>query len=100
MNKYKIVNKERFELFIITLLSIGFISILGVTNLVKAQSDIMNTQYDEIYIHQGDTLWDIALKFKPDKYDVREMAYEIKEFNQLDDYYIYPGELIKIPRLE
>ncbi len=45
----------------------------------------------------GDTLWDIAKKHMPDDYDIRKMVYELREFNNMKDVNIYPGDVIKIP---
>ena len=33
----------------------------------------------------------------PKDYDIRKMVFEIKEFNNMKDANIYPGDLIKIP---
>ncbi len=51
----------------------------------------------EVKIVEGDTLWNIALNYLPEKTDVRKMVYDIKEFNEMEDFYIYPGDRIKIP---
>lgn len=97
MKKYRIVNETRFLLFIVLVLYIGLVPFyfLRSYNRVEGSSDHIN--YEEVYIDKGDTVWDIALKYKPNKYDVRDMVAEIRDFNKLEDLFIKPGEVIKIP---
>ena len=44
------------------------------------------------YVKPGDTLWSIAKRFR------NKVSY-IKEFNDLNDDTIYPGQRLLIPRL-
>lgn len=48
----------------------------------------------EIYIENGDTLWNIAQQYKPNFMDIREYVYEIKQLNDID--MIYAGDIIQI----
>lgn len=97
MKKYKIVNKNRFYTFI-TLLFILSVIILSIfTTSLRAHSRILKQNYKELVVYPGDTLWDIALEYKPSDYDVRDMVYQIKEFNNMETSYIIPGEVLKIP---
>lgn len=95
--QYKIVNKKRF----ISFLLLTFIVIITIIFVFARTSKVYSSTYKENYIaiiiKEGDTLWDIAIKNTPEKYDIRQMVYEIIEFNQMEDAYIYPGDLIKIP---
>lgn len=95
--RYKIVNKRRFYLFITSVFA--FISIILFTLLLnnKAHSSVYKVNYREIEVVEGDTLWNIALHYLPEKTDIRKMIYDIKEFNGMDNSYIYPGDIIKIP---
>ena len=88
MKKYRIVNLRRF---------IVFLSLMLIINNIRAEGTIMDQEEIEHYIVDGDTLWNLALEYMPDKYDVRQMVYEIKEINNLDNQHIYPGQIIKIP---
>ena len=81
-----------FLVFAITI----FITFIFVSNN-KVYSSTYKENFIEILVEEGDTLWNIALKNMPEKYDVRKMVYEIMEFNQMKDAYIYPGDLVKIP---
>ena len=100
MKKYKIVNKKRFLIFLITL----FVIIISIISLLKpsnrAYSSILEEEHIEIAISKGDTLWDIALEYMPEKYDVRKMIYNIKRINKMESSYIFPGDIIKIPIIE
>lgn len=100
MKRYKVINKQRFYLFITFLFIMIFAIVLLFTNSKKVHSEIFKEEYQEIKILQGDTLWSLALKNMPDKYDIRYLVYKLKEFNDLDTAYIYPGDTIKIPILE
>jgi len=95
--RYKIINKKRFFLFITSVFAV--ISIIFFTVLLKnkAYSSVYQTSYTEVKVVEGDTLWNIALNYLPEKTDVRKMVYDIKEFNEMKDFYIYPGDRIKIP---
>lgn len=96
MSKYKIVNRRRFNTFIVlTTLIIALIAFLFINN--KAYSSTYKNLYKKVIVNKGDTLWKIALKNMPDGYDVRKMIYEIREFNNMDSADIYPGDIIKIP---
>lgn len=94
--RYRIVNKRKFISFLATL----FISIIVIISLF-INSKVYSSTYKEIYrevtIKEGHTLWDIAIENMPEQYDVRKMIFEIREFNNMDNVDIYPGDLIKVP---
>ncbi len=97
MKKYRIINKTRFFLFVTFLFIITVLIITFFTNSIKAHSMILNEEFKEVQILEGDTLWNLALEHMPSKYDVRDMVYKIKETNNMETSYIYPGDIIKIP---
>lgn len=96
-SKYKIVNRVKFNIFIITTVSIIALTVLLFANNNKAYSSTYKNLYKEVMVSKGDTLWKIALKNMPDGYDVRRMIYEIREFNNMDSANIYPGDILKVP---
>jgi nucleoid-associated protein YgaU len=51
----------------------------------------------KIVVYPGDTLWDIALKHRPNNTDVRKMVYYIRKANNLDTAIIQPGQELIIP---
>lgn len=100
MKKYKIVNKTRFYLFITLVFTLAAMTFVLLTSSIKAHSITLKENYHEFLVIEGDTLWNIALKYKPSKYDVRDMVFKIKELNNMDTSYIFPGEIIKIPIID
>lgn len=82
----------------------AIVTILGVSllsnNKVYGSNYGYTYDYNEVRIKKGDTLWMIALEYMPEKYDVRDMIYEIKMINEMDLSNIYAGDIIKIPILK
>lgn len=95
--KYKIVNKVRFYSFLITSLAICFILIIFLVSKDKVHSLSLDTQYHQVEVVEGDTLWNIALNYLPKGVDVRKLIYDMNELNGDRSNYIYPGDIIKIP---
>lgn len=50
-----------------------------------------------ITVNSGDTLWDIADRHAEKKEDIREVVFRIVQVNSLQNKYIYPGQVLKIP---
>lgn len=99
MKKYKIVDKNRFFTFITLVLLLIIATTYILTTSLKAHTRVFQQKYQELRVYPGDTLWDIALRYKPSNYDVRDMVYKIKKFNNMDTLYIFPGETIRVPIL-
>ncbi len=95
--KTRIVNKKRFLLSIMVMITISLIVTTTITSRNKAYSTKYDDRYLEVTIKRGDTLWSIALNNKPDYYDTREIVYEIMIANNMKDSKISPGDVIKIP---
>ncbi len=53
--------------------------------------------FNYIVIQQGDTLWDISLKYKDDNQEVRKYIYDLKRINNLTDSTLFLGDVLKIP---
>ena len=97
VKRYFIVNPRRFFAFLTFIFMLISILIIIFINSSKAHSSIYQTKFKEYHIVNGDNLWNISARNIPEGYDIRKMIYEIKELNQMDTSYIYPGEIIKIP---
>lgn len=59
------------------------------------ESKICNIE--KVYVESGDSLWKIAKKYGPQDQDIRKTIYEIKKYNNLQDSYIYQGQVLKVP---
>lgn len=53
--------------------------------------------YIEVFVEQGDTLWDIAKRTLPKNTDIRKYIQEIKAVNNLETAFIKEGDILKIP---
>ena len=72
--------------------------ILSITPLAISRAFVDNTTYDTVYVKPGDTVWQIASKYATPKDDVREVIYEIRRINKLDNNaHVYPGQALKVP---
>lgn len=95
--KYKIVDRAKFIRFVSVLVFLFLITIIFFQNINRVYGSLYEEPYIEVKVDKGDTLWDIAGKYMPEKYDIRKMVFEIKEVNNMNNANIYPGDLIKIP---
>lgn len=98
--KIKIVNKKKFTRSFILILGIILLGFLGITNTYSKTE----VAYKEDYIVRGDTLWSIAEnQVKQNEYyknkDVREVMYEIKQINHIQNENLEIGQKILIPYL-
>lgn len=72
--------------------------ILALTPLAISRAFVEPTTYETIYVKPGDTVWQIAAKYMTDKDDVREVVFEIRRINKLDNNAkVYPGQALKVP---
>lgn len=53
-----------------------------------------------VIIQAGDTLWQLATQYKPEKWDTRAFIQVIQEANNMKNSVIHAGEVIAIPILE
>ena len=86
-NNMRIVNKKKFIRMVILIIGIIIISLIGFNNKSFSKGEIKTKT---IYVSSGDTLWTIATEeqennsYYEDK-DVRDIIYEIKKLNNLDN---------------
>jgi hypothetical protein len=94
----KIVNKKKFIRSLTILVGLIILLLLGITN-TYSKTEI---SYKEDYILKGDTLWSIAEneisknEYYKDK-DIREVIYEIKRINNIQNDNLEIGQKILIP---
>ncbi|WP_371370986.1 LysM peptidoglycan-binding domain-containing protein [Sporomusa aerivorans] len=74
------------------------LTILAITPLAISRAFVDNTTYETVYVKPGDTVWQIAAKYTTDKDDIRELIYEIRQINKLDNNAkVYSGQILKVP---
>ena len=99
MKKYRIVK------FIRSISALLFIFIIMMFLFASATSSHNeNIEYKIISVVSGDTLWSIAEREQArNPYykgkDVREILYDIKEINNLENNNIYINQTIKVPTI-
>ena len=98
--KIRIVNKRKFMRSLIIIVALVATSFIGF-NCTYSKTEI---SYREDYIFKGDTLWSIAEKeVATNEYyknkDIRDVIYEIKELNNLQDGNLKIGQKILIPEI-
>ena len=98
----KITNKKRFIKSCSFTIAIFILLILFFTNISFSHTEI---KYETISVSAGDTLWSIA-KFEQinnkyfKNYDIRDIIYQIKYINNLENNGILMvGDTLKIPTI-
>lgn len=51
-----------------------------------------------ISVKSGDTIWSIAGEYAPEQTDIRSFMHRISEENDINNYLIHEGQLLKIPQ--
>ncbi len=82
-----------------TVLILSFVLIfIAITPLAISRAFVDTTTYETVYVKPGDTVWQIAAKYATPKDDVREVVFEIRRINKLDNSAkVYPGQTLKVP---
>ncbi len=98
--KIKIVNKYKFVLSIMLFSLILFTLFTTALGTLTASGSEYN-QFITIEVSAGDTVWDIAktinLNYLEKKEDIRLIAFAISQENELNNYFIYPGQKLIVP---
>lgn len=98
--KIKIVNKKKFIRSLIVIAGLIIVALLSINN-TYSKTEI---SYKEDYIVKGDTLWSIAEnEINSNEYyknkDIREVMFEIKKVNNLQNGDLTVGQKIIIPSI-
>lgn len=72
--------------------------LLAIAPLATSRAFVDTNTYETVYVEPGDTVWQIAAKYTTNKEDVRELIYEIRQINKLDNNAkVYPGQALRVP---
>ncbi len=89
--RYTLKNKKRFFTLIFLIFGIMITFVFA-----DISYGYKKKEYKMVEIQYGDTLWDIADRYKGD-IEIRKFLFEIKKVNKLDTSDIYIGDMIRIP---
>lgn len=92
--KIKIKDSRRLKLFCFI---VFFAAVMFLQNKFLYSYDYPHTK--TIVVSYGETLWDIASKYKSEREDMRKYIYRIVELNTLDSSAIKEGQELKVPIL-
>lgn len=79
---------------------IGLLIILTLTLtmfLKSSATGALQTNYKQVTVKRGDTIWKIARENKSNRYDIEEAIYAIRQANKLKSTDLYPGQMLNIP---
>ncbi|WP_432409545.1 LysM peptidoglycan-binding domain-containing protein [Wukongibacter sp. M2B1] len=97
MKKLRIVNRKRFMLSMTIIMIILFFLISNVFALVNRAEGYEAPKYKEIVVKGGDTIWELARDHGPKNIDIRKTVHEIGRINNLHNYDVFPGQIVKVP---
>ncbi|MEG6586461.1 LysM peptidoglycan-binding domain-containing protein [Dendrosporobacter sp. 1207_IL3150] len=88
-------NKIKINYISSAIIGILFIGLLGTA---FGAQDKPAKAYINVQVESGDTVWSIASKYSTNKEDIREIIYEIKTINGLDqNARVNDGQILKVP---
>ena len=86
---------KKIFLIILIITVVSFLTIIAAKASVRERND--ETQYINLSICDGDSLWVIASKYKKEDKNIREYINEIKNLNGMKNDKLITGEKIVIP---
>ena len=93
---YKVVNKFRFTVFVVLTIVILTTAVNFALGFNTAAS-LTRTDYMDVQIVSGDTLWSIAENYMPQDMDTREAIYKLCRVNDISAADLYAGMTIQVP---
>lgn len=96
MKRYRIVNARRFTSFL-TVMLLLIIFIAGTALGMFDASSKDKITYTTVQVQAGDTLWQLAKTYGPEKQDIRMTVYQICQLNNVSAETLMAGQYITIP---
>lgn len=98
MMQKKLKRNGTFCLTILFFVAMAYFIFKGGDAIAAANSFKEQSQYVEVVINKGDTLWNLAKKYGNPQKDPRVVVYQIQDLNGLNPMeFIQPGQILKIP---
>ena len=91
---------KRFLIIISFMLVLLVIGIKTSTTLSQKSEWENSRQVITVVVYHGDTLYDLALEYKPSWMDTREYVYQVEQLNDMTNGNIYAGQTIKLYTME
>lgn len=87
-----------FGFTMMVLLMTSLFHIAGNITWMKPAHASSLTEFEEVIVQSGDSLWKIADRYNEDhNLSISEMIQVLVDENQLSTPYIYPGQVIHVP---
>src|SRR5574344_175318 len=102
MRKHRVI-KRRTEWRVIIVPMIIVTALIwfsySMINMPSAEERYEHMEYYSVVVRSGDTLWSIAEDNvdEDNPKDIRKVIYDIQKMNDLDNEFIKPGRLLKVP---
>lgn len=91
---------KRFLIIISFMLVLLVIGIKTSTTLSQKSEWENSRQVITVVVCHGDTLYNLALEYKPSWMDTREYVYQVEQLNDMTNGNIYAGQTIKLYTME
>ena len=88
--------KGVFRLLVVIGVVFGAVSFFS-TSSAQASNQVADVTYKYVTVASGQTLWDIAEKFAPER-DTRDTIDAIVSLNNLTEVTVQPGQRIALPK--
>lgn len=87
-----------FGFTMILLLLTSIFHIVSDINWINTAEASATSEYSRVVVEPGDSLWSLADQHnEKHQMGIQEMMDLLQEENDLEDPYLYPGQVIKIP---
>ena len=94
--KYRVANRFRFTVFV-TIMIILITTVMNFALGLNTADSLTYTEYMNLEIMSGDTLWTIAETYMSDFGDVRMAVHELCQINDISASELYAGMTILVP---
>ena len=98
ISKKNTMKNRRLSIAGTILITIFFLFIFTTLGNTRSYGDA-ETEYVNVVVEPGDSLWSIAKIYTPDHSDIRKTIVIIIERNELENDIIYPGDFLLVPKI-